>query len=60
MRWANLEENAILEQCPYTSRKKRVEWLFGYFDQLEINKDYACFEPNDIKKIIEWLKITER
>ena len=60
MRWANLENNEILKQCPYNSRNKRVEWLFKYFDQLEINKDYVCFEPSDIKKIIEWLKITER
>lgn len=56
---ADLEKSGILEKCPYKSRKKRIEWLLEYLDDMNNpnNEEFPCYEPNDIIIILKWLNL---
>lgn len=57
MYWADLKNSKTLEQCPFKSRKKKLEWLNDYFIQCSNDDEQPIFEPLDIITILEWLDI---
>lgn len=57
MRWA---DNNILKNCKYKTRKKKIEWLIEYWYDLELNDDYICYSPDEIKEIFYWLNLIEK
>lgn len=50
MYWIDIWNANILEQCPYKTRSKKIEWLLQLFH---------TYEPMDIIAILNWLKLTE-
>ena len=54
---ADLRNSGVLEQCPYKTRNKKIEWLLDYFEALKDDDDCPCYEPLDILVILKWLNL---
>ena len=59
MYWIDIWNAHILEQCPYKTRSKKIEWLLQLFHTQSQDDDVPIYEPMDIIAILNWLKLTE-
>lgn len=55
----DLLNSNILEQCPWKTRNKKIQWLLELFREQAVADDQPCYEPDDIIAILNWLKLTD-